>query len=185
MPHLGLAGVWVTALFLYLEPDNMKKSWKTALVLMFFITGSTFSQDNKTGFDRRAFYKAMEWEQVGLVNDQLNQLQTISLTGKDAFEGALIMKKAGFSGSAEKKLGLFKSGRKKLEAAIKEDSSNVEFRFLRLMVQEHAPGILGYKGALQMDGDYIRKSYKTLPLEVQQAILDYNKKSKILKLPES
>jgi hypothetical protein len=52
---------------------------------------------------------------------------------------------------------------------------------MRLMIQEHAPSILGYKGNLQSDKEYIRKNFKALPFEVQQAILDYSKKSVILK----
>ena len=67
------------------------------------------------------------------------------------------MKKAGIINGAGKKLNLFKAGRKKLEAEIKKDSSNVELRFLRLMTQENAPGILGYKNELQTDREYIRK----------------------------
>jgi len=48
------------------------------------------------------------------------------------------------------------------------------------MVQEHAPGILGYKDDLKKDSAYIRQSYKKLPAEVQRAIADYSKTSKVL-----
>ncbi len=57
-----------------------------------------------------------------------------------------------------------------LEMAIRENPDNAEFRFLRLMVQEHAPGALGYKNDIQNDSEYIRKSYKSLPDDVQRAI---------------
>ena len=72
-----------------------------------------------------------------------------------------------------------------LEEAIKRDPDNAEFRFLRLVIQEHAPGFLGYKGNIEKDCAYIRKYYKSLPDEVQQTIADYNKKSKFLKLDVS
>ena len=61
------------------------------------------------------------------------------------FTGALLMKKAGFNAPPAIKLHLFKSGHKMLEAAIRNNPENAEFRFLRLIIQEHAPGILGYK----------------------------------------
>ena len=101
---------------------------------------------------------------------------------KPAFEGALINEKSRFGKQAEgKKLNLFKDGHKKLESAIKKDGDNAEYRFLRLMIQEHAPGILGYKDDLKKDSAYIRQSYKKLPAEVQEAISNYSKTSKILK----
>ena len=90
------------------------------------------------------------------------------------------MRKAGLAKGASNKLSLFKSGHKKLEESIKKNNSNAEFRFLRLIIQEHAPGILGYKNDMQQDVDYIKKSYKDLPQAVQQAISNYSKQSKIL-----
>ena len=72
-----------------------------------------------------------------------------------------------------------------LEAAIKQDPDNAEFRFLRLIVQEHAPGALGYKTDIEKDSEMIRKYYKSLPEEVQHTIEDYSKKSKFLKLDVS
>jgi len=72
-----------------------------------------------------------------------------------------------------------------LEAAIRKDPKNTEFRFLRLVVQEHAPSVLGYHNNTGEDSDFIRLHYKTLPDEVQQFIVAYSKKSKILKLEVS
>ncbi|HTQ66832.1 MAG TPA: hypothetical protein VMI12_18700 [Puia sp.] len=165
---------------------KIKTFLRTGYFLVFFaIKIIACAQDNELSFDRSAFYQAMASEKRNLVDDQLSVLKNISITGKQAFEGALLMKKAGLSGSPDKKLSLFKSGHKKLETAIHEDSTNAEFRFLRLMVQEHAPGILGYKNEIKTDSDYIRKSYKKLPGVVQEAILDYSKKSKALKLQDS
>ncbi len=135
--------------------------------------------------DRTSYYQAMQQDKKDLVNKQLKQLKKSPLELREAFEGALIMKKAGLGGNPIQKLNLFKEGHKELEAAIKKEPDNVEFRFLRLMIQENAPGILGYKGDLTADSEYIKKSYKTLPDEVQRAIEDYSKKSKILKLQVS
>lgn len=76
---------------------------------------------------------------------------------------------------------MFKAGHKELEAAISQDKDNAEYRFMRLMIQEHSPGILGYKEEIQTDSDYIRKSFKNLPGPVQQAIIHYaREKSKVL-----
>jgi uncharacterized protein YxeA len=135
--------------------------------------------------DRVAYYQAIQQDKKDLVNKELKQLKTVSPKFRDAFEGALIMKKAGLGGNPLQKLNLFKEGHTKLEAAIKKEPNNAEFRFLRLMIQENAPGILGYKDNLDADSEYVRKSYKTLPEEAQKAIVDYSKKSKVLKLQVS
>jgi len=82
-------------------------------------------------------------------------------------------------------LYLFKKGHELLENAIKEDPNNTEFRFLRLMIQENAPGFLGYNDSEEGDSEYIRNAYKSLPENLQKAISDYNKTSKVLKLQSS
>ena len=79
------------------------------------------------------------------------------------------------------KLNLFKSGRLKLETAIKKDKTNAEFSFLRLIIQEHAPKVVDYRNNIENDVAVIRSNFKTMPPEVQQAINDYSKKSKVLK----
>jgi hypothetical protein len=138
-----------------------------------------------TGLNRRDFYKAMEENNKTLVIAQLEELKSAPEDLKQAFTGAMLMKRGSFVGSAVAKLHYFKSGHQMLEEAIKKDPDNAEFRFLRLMIQEHAPGVLGYKGNIEKDCVYIRKYYRSLPDEAQQAIEDYNKKSKFLKLDVS
>lgn len=135
----------------------------------------------KTGFDRSAFYNAMAAETVDEINTQLNIIKTSSITEKEAFEGALLMKKAGLVAKAKDKLSLFKEGRKKLEASIKKDSDNTEYCFLRLIIQEHAPKALDYKSDIDHDSKLIRSNYKNLSPATQQAVIDYSKKSKALK----
>jgi hypothetical protein len=135
--------------------------------------------------NRTAYYKAMELNNKDLVNGELAELKTAPDEIRDAFTGAMLMKKASFTAAASTKLHLFRQGHKMLEDAIKKDPDNVEFRFLRLIIQEHAPGILGYKNDLQKDSDQISKSYKSLPEDVQQIMIDYSKKSKFLKLEVS
>jgi len=136
----------------------------------------------KTGFDKSAFYHAMASDDLAEINAQLDIIKTVSFQEKDAFEGALLMKKAGLAGKAKDKLSLFKSGRLKLEASIKKEKGNTEFYFLRLIIQEHAPKMVNYRSELESDSLWIRTNYKILPQVVQQAIVDYSKKSKVLKL---
>jgi hypothetical protein len=131
--------------------------------------------------NRTAFYNAMEENDKVLVNAQLLELESAPLAVKKAFTGAMLMKKAGLATVPANKLKLFRQGQRMLEISIRDDPNNAEFRFLRLIIQEHAPGVLLYNNDIQKDRDFIEKSYKTLPEELQHIIAEYNKKSKNLK----
>jgi hypothetical protein len=154
-------------------------------VLSILFISSSYAQEGEKPFDRNLFYKAMASDKLKEIDGSLQYLENANFPGKQAYEGALMMRKAGIITVAKKKIGLFKAGHKKLEAEIKKDSMNAEFRFLRLMIQENAPGVLGYKGQIQSDNLFIRHSYKTLPKSVQDAVMEYSKKSKILKVQDS
>ncbi len=157
------------------------KIFLNLLILFSVITVKGNTQSN--GFNRSAFYAAMSANDVLIINSQLTIIRSSSNDEKEAYEGALLMKKAGLVSKAKEKLSLFKAGRLKLENAIKKDKENAEFNFLRLIIQEHAPKIVEYRKNLENDISIIRSNYKKLPQEVQQAIIDYSKKSKLLRLP--
>lgn len=135
----------------------------------------------KTDFDKTAFYSAMASTDINTVNKQLQIIKSSSINEKEAYEGALLMIKAGLINKVKEKLSLFKTGRSKLEAAIKKDKDNAEYSFLRLIIQEHAPKIVEYRYNIETDISIIRSGFKTLAPVVQQAIQDYSKKSKVLK----
>ncbi len=146
---------------------------------------STVNHQPSTDLNRAAFYKAMESDSKTLVDAQISELNSAPDDVKNAFLGAMYMRKAGIGGNPASKLKLFKLGHKLLEGAIAKDPKNTEFRFLRLIIQENAPGVLGYKNDEQKDSEIIRNSYYSLPDDLQKAIANYNKKSKVLKLQVS
>ena len=132
-------------------------------------------------FSRTSFYAAMQSKDLDKVNEEIKIVGALSTESKNAYLGALLMKKAGLSKGASTKLNLFKSGHKLLEGSIKKEESNVEFRFLRLMIQEHAPGMLNYKDDLPNDSGIIKEKYRELPKVVQDAIAKYSMESNIIK----
>jgi hypothetical protein len=151
------------------------------LLLQIISNNFIFAQQKEGDFDKSSFYRAMRGNKEDGVNKQLALVKTAVFAEKMAYEGALLMKKAGIVSGLKKKLDLFKAGHNELEAVLQKDSTNIEFRFLRFMIQEHAPGMLGYKGQLEKDRIYIKNNYKKLPAAVQEAVVDYSKESKILK----
>lgn len=154
-----------------------------ALVILLLVIPllKSFGNNPSAGFGKEKLYSALAGNNLSVINALLNELQPVTIPEKNAYEGALLMKKAGLVVKAKEKLSLFKSGRIKLEAAIKSDEGNAEYRFLRLVIQEHAPKILNYKNDIQSDVELIRSSFKNLAPVVQQAIRDYSKDSRSLK----
>lgn len=150
-------------------------------LLGIFCIGSIKAAPQSGFFDRSAFYAAMASASMEEIDAQLTAVRGAAFPEKEAYEGALLMKKSGMVGKATEKLSLFKSGRAKLESSLAKDNGNTEFRFLRLIIQEHAPKIVNYRGELEKDSQAIRTNFKSLPPVVQQAIIDYSKKSSILK----
>ncbi len=145
------------------------------------VAGFAQGMPQQTSFDRSAFYAAMASSDLDEIDAQFLAVKGSSFAEKEAYEGALMMKKSGMLTRAKDKLSLFKAGRLKLEASITKDKENAEFRFLRIIIQEHAPKIVNYRSELEKDSQLIRANYKSLPPIVQQAIADYSKRSSVLK----
>lgn len=159
---------------------------KVFITLLFsIVTVVLQAQHSLEKFDKSAFYNVIASEDIELVNSELNLLNKAHVPEKEAYEGALLMKKAGLSNGMKEKLSLFKSGHKKLEKEIDNDKDNTEYRFLRLIIQENSPGILGYKDQMKEDSEHISKYFKKLSPVVQKAIVGYSKKSKVIKVADN
>ncbi|HYG39444.1 MAG TPA: hypothetical protein VD908_12525 [Cytophagales bacterium] len=156
-------------------------NFTTVFTLLFALFATLLgNQTENHKFDKSLFYSVISSDDLELVDSQLRILETAEITEKEAFEGALLMKKAGLVKNVKEKLSLFKKGNQKLEEAIVEDAQNAEYRFLRLIIQENAPGILNYDKDIEADSLLIKNSFDSLSTIVQNAIMDYSKKSKVL-----
>lgn len=133
-------------------------------------------------FDISGVYVALASRNVAGIDSELAVLKTVSIREKDAYEGALLMRKAGLLARPKDKLATFKSGYIKLEAALAKDSGNTEYHFLRLMIQEHAPKVVHYDKDMERDSQDVIRSFSKLSPVLQKAILDYTKLSKLLDL---
>jgi hypothetical protein len=132
--------------------------------------------------DKDAFYTVLESNKIADIDEQLELVGKSNFAEKQAYEGALLMKKAGLVSKPKDKINLFKAGKTKLEAAIANDKNNTEFRFLRLILQEHAPKIVKYKSNLDEDSKFINSNFDKLSSLLQKLITTYSKKSKVLKI---
>ena len=136
-------------------------------------------------FIREDYYNALSSSSLDLVNKQLGLLNSLSIEDKQAFIGALIMKKSGLiHESPMEKLRQFKDGRIKLETAIRKESNKIEFRFLRLVIQENCPKILSYNKELSKDSFFLRKKINNINIVLKRIIVEYSKTSKYLVFPK-
>ena len=157
---------------------------KAALfVLLFAAVGfkNTNAGSLTQSFDKDLYYKILKSGTAKEIDNEISKIEASALADKEAFKGALLMRKAGLVDVPKKKLDYFKSGRIKLETVLRDDSNNAEYRFLRLIIQEHAPKVVKYNGQLQEDAAFIKKNYKTLSPDIQKIIIDYSQTSKFLK----
>lgn len=130
---------------------------------------------------KSALYAALAGSSAKTIDAQIGQVGAYANAGeKQAYTGALEMRKAGLLSVPAKKLSVFKQGHKKLEAAIKAAPYNAEYRFLRLMIQENAPKNLGYSKNITEDSKIVKEQFASLPAAAQSSVKTYSKKSKSL-----
>ncbi|MFT3750863.1 MAG: hypothetical protein QM768_21295 [Agriterribacter sp.] len=154
---------------------------KSIIATLFLCACYFFPQaQSSSKIDRSNYYKIIASENLESINAQIELVKNSGEKYKEAFEGALMMKKAGLLKGAPNKLKEFKAGRQKLEEVLEKTKDNAELRFLRLIIQENAPKILGYHKELEEDHKFIVTNFKTIPEAAQHAIRDYSKSSKIL-----
>lgn len=143
------------------------------------------AKSQSPNIDKSALYKVLASGNLTEIDTQISKVKATAFEEKAAFEGTLLMKKAQLVVNSKDKLNFFKAGRSKLESSISTHKENTEYRFLRLIIQENAPKIVKYSNNLDEDSKWIRANFASLTPSLQQAILDYNKKSNILKISQA
>ena len=145
--------------------------------MLFSLPLACFAQQQ---FEKANFYAIMDKGDSKALDKEMDIIKASDIKGKLGYEGALLMKEADLAKRPKRKLDLFLAGRKLLETALLTDYENVEFHFLRLTVEEHAPKIVRYHSDIERDRSFIVAKFKDLSPVVQKAILDYCKESKVL-----
>jgi len=161
------------------------KKTKTAIAFVFLMSFAFIKPGlAQQKFEKSAFYDVMASGDIVAIDNEINIIADAPINNKAGYEGALLIRKAGFVRPASKRLKLFKEGRIKLETALMADNENTEFHFLRLAIEENAPKIVRYHADIEKDKLIVQKNFKNLSPPVQHAILDYCKKSKVLRPDE-
>ncbi len=146
----------------------------TFICLSFFL----FSFLLFTDAEKTAFYKILSSSKEEMIVNYRKKL-AVNLTSYDAkaYHASLIMKEAKFAISPFTKLERFNKGKELLESVIALNKNNTEYRFLRLMVQENAPSMLGYDTNIKQDSQLIKTGFSQLSETIQTVVLNYSKTS--------
>jgi hypothetical protein len=141
-----------------------------------------FSAQKKApgSFDKLGFYRDLSRNSLKLLDGQLRQVAQLKGADKEAFEGALLMKRAMLVDDKQEKFSLFRTGRSKLDQVIDQNPATAEYRFLRLVIQENVPVDFPYRSNISSDAQLIRAQFKALSPDLKQVIRRYSKQSQTL-----
>jgi hypothetical protein len=154
---------------------------RVLFALLYILPGSAaFAGLPFQTIDKAGFYSAMASGRLDSIDAELAVVAASTIKEKEAYQGALMMRKAGLLSHPKDKLATFRSGATKLETCLAKDSGNPEYHFLRLMIQEHAPKIVHYDKEREKDSRDIIRSFPALSPILQKAILNYCPHSKLL-----
>lgn len=136
-----------------------------------------------TTFSKAEFFKTLETGEQSSIVALEKKIAAIPVSeDQQAYYGTIMMKSAEYQKTAGDKLKKFKEGKALLEGAIQSSSNNVEYRFLRLMIQENAPKILKYTANIKEDAAFIKSNQSKASKEVKTAMVNYAGVSANLKL---
>lgn len=135
------------------------------------------------GFSKAEFFKTMELGDASSIAALEKKIAGSTVNDdQKAYYGAVLMKASEYQKTPGDKLKKFKEGKILLEEVIQNSPSNVEYRFLRLMIQENAPKILKYNTNIKEDAAFIKDNLSTVSKEVKTAIIHYSETSTHLNL---
>lgn len=149
---------------------------RSLIILFFFISSYTSAQSINS-----AVYSALSDSSDAKILQQIELLvQDSSSSQSKAYLGTLYMKQAAYLKTVNKKVNSFKEGKFLLENELSKYPDNIEYHFLRLIIQENAPSILKYNKDLEADLDLIYKQYSSLDADLKKVILNYSKSSLLI-----
>jgi hypothetical protein len=125
-------------------------------------------------------YDALASDSESLINIAIETLEGKNDFLSKGYKGALYMKSAQFEFTPWSKLKRFKEGRIILDNQISIHKDNPELRFIRLMIQENCPSLLGYSDSVEVDAKIVLAGYEQMSDLLKKRIREYANISKKL-----
>jgi hypothetical protein len=137
---------------------------KRLFLFIYFIGafGTAFSQKANLNEIRNDFQKlANDSLSCSELDKKLSQFPAGDIMAM-CYKGAVSASIANFIKDKKQKLSKFNSGKKMIDQAVAADSNNIELRFIRFVIQEESPKILGYNKQINSDKNFILKNYASI-----------------------
>lgn len=153
-----------------------------SLILICFLTA--FLLQDK--IDDNYFYEVFSSDSIEKIESLLEKYEKISNPNSvlNVYKGALYIKKSSYLSSPGDRVDSFIIGKALLENEINNYPDNVEYRFIRLILQEQTPPVLRYKSNIKEDKEMIINSFGSAGIILKQRIVDYSNNSLILDFNE-
>lgn len=90
-----------------------------------------------------------------------------------AYDGASEVILSKYLGSNLDKLKYFNTGSEKIDEAVNQDASNIEIRFVRLVIQMNTPEFLNYNENIDEDKAFLLGHYSECSSAVRKMISEY------------
>ena len=135
--------------------------------------------NSNAAIDKTKYYTSLESNSLEKIESQIISLKKEKASqDKNAYLGAMIMKKSHHMRTPKEKIALFKEGKLMLERAIKKYPNNPVYRFLRLVIQENCPKFLKYNSQIQSDVKFIKLKFHSMDTITMKFVKSYSKTSK-------
>jgi hypothetical protein len=94
-----------------------------------------------------------------------------------AYVCAVEMKQAEYTFNPITKLKIFKRNRKKLDSLLSKHPQNIDLHYIRLLLQERTPSILGYNDSIKEDKLFLLTKIETQEVSKELQVYIYNNTS--------
>lgn len=148
------------------------------IVLVWLVSFMGFFQVSTADLSKSFQQASLSEEQAQYFYEKTLKIKTIDHSAM-LYKGAALMTKAKFEKKIKDKKELVKEGATLIELAIEKEPENVEFRLVRLIIQENSPKIIGYYKNIDSDKDMIINQYNQQSLTLKKWIKSYAEQSKV------
>lgn len=151
------------------------------LITLLIVLSSLFNDPDCEKMDQvRDSYGNIKTEEQ--LNAFISLLDSVDCKNAVPYLASATMQKAQFALAPWTKYRFFLRGKKMLEKHIKKQPTDIDARYIRFLVQTHAPFFLGYRANIDSDDRYIRQNIDAYGLapaykkQILNHLSEFNKK---------
>lgn len=153
------------------------------IAFVWMISFMSFFQVSTADLSKSFQQASLSAEQAQAFYEKASLIKTTDESAS-LYKGAALVTLAKFEKKIKVKKELVQEGALLIEAAIEKEPTNVEFRLVRLIIQENTPKIVGYYKNIDIDKNIIIKQYGQQTTALKKWIKTYAEQSKAFTVDE-